>query len=101
MQRADDTIRKALLEAVLEFLEAAVHTVLKARHVYSPELFANRRLYGISVSQCRHPDVCLYIGTVLSNLKVCMETPVAGKGYLSLYTTYFGMYESSIANSMS
>lgn len=60
-----------LVSAVLEFLEAAIHTVLKSRNVYSPSLFENRRLYGISVSQCRHPGVCSYIGTVLANLKVC------------------------------
>jgi hypothetical protein len=69
MQR-DDPVKSALIDAVLEFLSAAVHTVLKARNVYSAELFENRRLYGISVSQCRHPDVCLYVGTVLGNLKV-------------------------------
>jgi hypothetical protein len=69
MQR-DDPVKSALIDAVLEFLSAAVHTVLKARNVYSAELFENRRLYGISVSQCRHPDVCLYIRTVLGNLKV-------------------------------
>uniref|UniRef100_A0A383V794 HORMA domain-containing protein n=1 Tax=Tetradesmus obliquus TaxID=3088 RepID=A0A383V794_TETOB len=68
MQR-DDAVNSALCDAVLEFLSATVHTVLKARSIYSPELFENRRLYGISVSQCRHPDVCLYVGTVLGNLK--------------------------------
>jgi hypothetical protein len=69
MQR-DEAVRSALADAVLEFLSAAVHTVLKARNIYSAELFENKRLYGISVSQCRHPDVCLYISTVLRNLKV-------------------------------
>jgi hypothetical protein len=59
-----------LVSAVLEFLEAAIHTVLKSRNIYSPSLFENRRLYGISVSQCRHPGVCSYIGTVLGNLRV-------------------------------
>lgn len=62
-----------LVAAVVEFLEAAVHTVLKARSVYSPSLFDNRRLYGVTVSQCRHPGVCSYIATVLGNLKVCFE----------------------------
>jgi mitotic spindle assembly checkpoint protein MAD2B len=55
---------------LLEFLEAAIHTVLKSRNIYSPSLFDNKKLYGISVSQCRHPGVCSYIGTVLGNLKV-------------------------------
>lgn len=64
------SIGDQLVSAVLEFLEAAIHTVLKSRNVYSPSLFENRRLYGISVSQCRHPGVCSYIGTVLANLKV-------------------------------
>lgn len=61
---------EGLVPAILEFLEAAIHTVLKARNVYSPALFENRKLYGITVSQCRHPGVCSYIGTVLSNLGV-------------------------------
>jgi hypothetical protein len=56
--------------AVVQFLEAAVHTVLRARSVYSPSLFESRRLYGIVVTQCRHPGVCGYVGTVLSNLQV-------------------------------
>lgn len=69
----NDKIESALAESLLEFLEAAVHTVLKGRNVYNPSLFDNRRLYGITVSQCRHPDVCSYIGTVLGNLKVGMS----------------------------
>lgn len=69
----NDKIESALAESLLEFLEAAVHTVLKGRNVYNPSLFDNRRLYGITVSQCRHPDVCSYIGTVLGNLKVEMS----------------------------
>lgn len=58
------------IDALLEFFEAAVHTILKSRQVYSPQLFENRRLYGISITKCRHPDVCSYISTVLTNLKV-------------------------------
>jgi mitotic spindle assembly checkpoint protein MAD2B len=58
------------VDALLEFFEAAVHTVLKSRNVYSPQLFENRRLYGISITKCRHPDVCTYISSVLINLKV-------------------------------
>lgn len=66
----NEKLENAVVDALLEFLEAAVHTLLKSRSVYSEQLFENRRLYGITVSQCRHPDVCSYIGTVLSSLKV-------------------------------
>lgn len=90
MQR-DDAVKSALCDAVLEFLSAAVHTVLKARNVYTAELFENRRLYGISVSQCRHPDVCLYVSTVLGNLKVGASVQAA---VFMLLRVFFDFYIS-------
>eukprot|EP00877_Chromochloris_zofingiensis_P004296 jgi/Chrzof1/13868/Cz08g15180.t1 len=58
-----------LVDAVCEFLEAAVHTTLWARSLYSTELFERQKLYGIIIRKCRHPEVCSYIASVLSNLK--------------------------------
>lgn len=60
----------ALIDAICEFLEAAVHTVLRARGVYSADLFERQRLYGIAVSKARHPELCGYIASVIANLKV-------------------------------
>jgi hypothetical protein len=71
MSGAATAVAEQLAAAVTQFLEAAAHTVLKARGVYSPALFESRRLYGIPVAQCRHPGVCAYIGTVLGSIKVC------------------------------
>jgi hypothetical protein len=71
------------VSALLEFLEAAVHTVIQ--RVYSPSLFENRKLYGVSVRQCRHPGVCSYIGTVLGSLKVsCLCCPLCWCGAVAV-----------------
>lgn len=59
----------ALIDALCEFLEAAVHTVLRARGPYAPELFERQRLYGIAVSRARHPELSGYIASVITNLK--------------------------------
>lgn len=58
------------MDSLCEFLEAAVHTVLLSRQLYALELFERQRLYGIFVQKARHPELCAYIGSVLSNLKV-------------------------------
>lgn len=71
--------------ALLEFLEAAVHTVIQ--RVYSPSLFENRKLYGVSVRQCRHPGVCSYIGAVLGSLKVNTDA-VACAGMVQLLSVH-------------
>ncbi|KAI8469671.1 MAG: DNA-binding protein [Monoraphidium minutum] len=59
----------ALIDALCEFLEAAVHTVLRARRAYGPDLFERTRLYGVAVSRARHPGLCTYIASVIANLK--------------------------------
>lgn len=59
-----------LADVLLQFFEAAVHTLLKARAVYAPTLFENKRLFGIPVATCRHPGVCTYVGSVLGCVKV-------------------------------
>lgn len=59
----------ALIDALCEFLEAAVHTVLRARGLYSADLFESQRLYGIAVSKARHPELSNYIASAVANLK--------------------------------
>ena len=59
-----------LVDALCEFLEAAVHTVLRARGPYGPELFERQRLYGVAVARARHPGLGAYISSVIANLKV-------------------------------
>lgn len=59
-----------LADAVLEFLEAAVHTVLHARTLYPPEVFERRRLYGSCLCpRARHPGVCAYVASALAALR--------------------------------
>lgn len=51
------------------FLEAAVHTVLHTREIYQMHLFEQRRYLGITVWQCRHPEVVSYIKRVFANMR--------------------------------
>jgi mitotic spindle assembly checkpoint protein MAD2B len=59
-----------VVDLLLEFLEAFVHQVLCLRHLYSPELFERKRIYGVAVRRSRHPDLNDYIHEVVSSLKV-------------------------------
>ena len=59
------TAAPALVDALCEFLEAAVHVSLRARGPYAPELFERRRLYGVSVARARHPELCAYIASAV------------------------------------
>lgn len=54
---------------LLEFLEGAIHVLLYARGIYPSHLYEPRTLYGITVFQCRHPDVNAYIKKVLFHAK--------------------------------
>jgi hypothetical protein len=59
-----------LADALLEFLEAAVHTVLHARGLYPQEVFERRRLYGSCLCpRARHPGVCAYVASALAALR--------------------------------
>lgn len=51
----------------IEFIECAVHCVLKARKIYPEGLFEKRMKYGVSIWRCRHPDVAEYIHKVMIN----------------------------------
>jgi hypothetical protein len=63
-------LQLCMADALLEFLEAAVHTVLHARGLYPPELFERRRLYGSCLCpRARHPGVCAYVASALAALR--------------------------------
>ena len=51
-----------------EFLEAAVHTAVKVRGVYPPELFERRRLYNVVTYKARHPGLNEYIHETVHSL---------------------------------
>src|SRR5262245_13548373 len=46
---------------VLQFLEAAVHQVIRARGVYPEELFERRQLFNAAVYMSRHAGLNSYI----------------------------------------
>ncbi len=74
-----------LVDALCEFLEAAVHAVLAARGLYSNELFERHRIYSIFVQKARHPELCAYISSVLTNLKVrCAQQHAVWMAYMVL-----------------
>lgn len=54
-----------------EFIEAAIHTTIHARQLYSPELFERCKIYNILfISKSRHPQLNQYISSVVAKLKV-------------------------------
>lgn len=62
--------RLQLCQLLLEFWEAAVHTILYARGLYQPQLFVRERLFRLAVHRARHPALISYIASALSELKV-------------------------------
>ena len=73
-------MQEELVDAVCEFLEAAVHVYLFARGLYSRDLFERQRLYGIDVRKARHPELCAYIASVIANLRVsCLRLRAQSK----------------------
>lgn len=58
---------------IVEFLEAATHTLLKARGVYPAALFIRAQKYGTMVWQSRHPWLNQYIRDALLGIKACLE----------------------------
>lgn len=56
-----DSVVEATAYCLVEFLEAAVHSILKSRQVYPSEIFERRCKYGIPVWMSRHPDLNTYI----------------------------------------
>ncbi|EJT99924.1 DNA-binding protein [Dacryopinax primogenitus] len=55
--------------AIVEFLEAAVHTILYLRQVYPPEAFVRRKKYDAPVYQSRHPGLNEYISGALKAVR--------------------------------
>lgn len=59
----------ALQEALLEFLECSIHSILYVRGIYPASLFEQRLYLGVSVWQARHPEINAYIRRVLDNAR--------------------------------
>lgn len=54
----------------IEFLEAAVHTTLYSRNLYSKDLFEKTRIYSVFVRHSRHPQLNTYISEAITRLRV-------------------------------
>ncbi|KAF9535644.1 DNA-binding protein [Crepidotus variabilis] len=50
-----------LVNAIVEFIEVAIHTILYVRQVYPAEIFVRRKKYDTPVFQSRHPALNEYI----------------------------------------
>ncbi|CAM9202921.1 unnamed protein product [Hapterophycus canaliculatus] len=70
---------EAVVDIVVEFLEAAIHTLLQARRAYPQDIFERRRKYGVPVWMSRHPELNSYIYQVLIRTKSLMERGVVRK----------------------
>eukprot|EP00752_Nemacystus_decipiens_P003786 g3486.t1 len=85
MDRSVDTDRRqqgweeAMVDVFVEFLEAAVHSLLHARRLYPPDIFERRRKYGVPVWMSRHPELNSYIHEVLLRARSLMEHGVVRK----------------------
>ncbi|KAL2912814.1 MAD2 mitotic arrest deficient-like 2 [Polyrhizophydium stewartii] len=54
----------------LDFVQTAVHCMLRQRGVYPPELFQRAAKLGVPVWASRHPDLTAYIASVLDAARV-------------------------------
>ncbi|CAM9259090.1 unnamed protein product, partial [Pylaiella littoralis] len=70
---------EAVVDILVEFFEAAVHSLLHARRVYPQDIFERRRKYGVPVWMSRHPELNNYIYEVLLRAKTLMERGVVRK----------------------
>ncbi|CAM9301904.1 unnamed protein product [Ectocarpus sp. 8 AP-2014] len=67
---------EAVVDILVEFLEAATHSLLHSRRAYPQDIFERRRKYGVQVWMSRHPELNAYISEVLLRAKSLMEQGV-------------------------
>jgi len=92
----------SLINEMLTFIEAAVHSILYCRGIYPSNLFERRRKYGMAVWMSRHPQLNTYITKVLRNAQPLFErglvlrvlVPITGKDGVvrETYTFAFSNY---------
>ena len=63
-------IKSELIQVLCEFLEGAIHTAVRARNIYNPEVFERQKLYNIFIGKSRNPQLNDYISSVVQNCKV-------------------------------
>ncbi|KAJ1947155.1 MAD2 mitotic arrest deficient-like 2, partial [Linderina pennispora] len=57
------------IDAVCDFLEVYIHSILHARRLYPDSLFEARFAYGIPVKASRHPELNQYISEVVAAVR--------------------------------
>ena len=57
-------------DALVEFCEAALHTILAERSISDANVFARERFYGLAVQRARYPPLCAYIAEALQGFQV-------------------------------
>lgn len=57
----------------MDFLEIAIHTVLRGRKLYPEEVFERKDIYGSTVYICEHPELKKYINIALKTLKLLID----------------------------
>ena len=67
---ASGPLKSELVQVLCEFLEGAIHTAVRARNIYNPEVFERQRLYNIFIGKSRNPQLNEYISSVVQNCKV-------------------------------
>lgn len=68
-----------LCSGIIDFLEAAFHTILCLRSVYPYDVFARRKKYSQPCYQSRHPGLNEYISRVLTALRSEIEKSTVSK----------------------
>jgi hypothetical protein len=64
--------RAEVVQVLLEFLEGAIHTAVRARNIYNPEVFERQKLYNIFIGKSRNPQLNEYIASVVHNCRVSL-----------------------------
>jgi hypothetical protein len=91
-QKAMSNNNKAWMLLIESFLECSVHQILYARQIYFPALFEQRRYLGITVWQCRHPEVIGYVKRVFDNMRPLLSKVSVHLVFIKNATHYLSIF---------
>ncbi|KAN0060289.1 hypothetical protein ACQY0O_007618 [Thecaphora frezii] len=73
-----------LIDALVDFLEVAFHTILCMRGVYPHDVFVRRKKYSHPCYQSRHPGLNQYIARILASVKQQVQDSKVDKVILTI-----------------
>jgi mitotic spindle assembly checkpoint protein MAD2B len=76
----------SLIEAFTDFLVVSIHTILRSRVLYPPNIFITTRKYNLPVAQLRHPKVCTWILNACSAIRTQLLEGVVDRIFVVIYT---------------